>query len=134
MNADTFEVRGGKPLSGIIHPQGAKNEALQILSAVLLTEEDITVSNVPDILDVNVLIELLSEMGVSVSKIKEDTYTFNAKNVDPDILLTEKFKKRAGHLRGSVMILGPLLARFNRAYLPTPGGDKIGRRRLDTIF
>lgn len=134
MNLDTFEVIGGKPLRGTITPQGAKNEALQILSAVLLSEEDITISNIPNILDVNVLIELLSEMGVNVTKNSTDTYTFNAKNVDPDILLTENFKKRAGHLRGSVMILGPLLARFNRAYLPTPGGDKIGRRRLDTHF
>ena len=134
MSADAFEVRGGKSLSGTIIPQGAKNEALQILSAVLLSDEDITISNIPDILDVNVLIELLAEMGVKVTKQNNDTYTFNAKDVDPDILLTENFKKRAGHLRGSVMILGPLLARFKRAYLPTPGGDKIGRRRLDTHF
>lgn len=134
MSADAFEVYGGKPLNGTIIPQGAKNEALQILSAVLLSEEDITISNIPNILDVNVLIELLSEMGVSVNKINDNTYTFNAKAVDPDILLTENFKRRAGHLRGSVMILGPLLARFKKAYLPTPGGDKIGRRRLDTHF
>lgn len=134
MSADAFEVYGGKPLNGTIIPQGAKNEALQILSAVLLSEEDVTISNIPNILDVNVLIELLSEMGVSVNKINDDTYTFNAKAVDPDILLTENFKRRAGHLRGSVMILGPLLARFKKAYLPTPGGDKIGRRRLDTHF
>ncbi len=134
MSVDAFEVRGGKPLSGTIVPQGAKNEALQILCAVLLSAEDITISNIPDILDVNVLIELLGEIGVKVTKIDSHTYTFNAKDVDPDILLTEKFKKRAGHLRGSVMMLGPLLARFKRAYLPTPGGDKIGRRRLDTHF
>jgi UDP-N-acetylglucosamine 1-carboxyvinyltransferase len=134
MNTDAFEVRGGKRLSGTIIPQGAKNEALQILSAVLLSDEDITISNVPDILDVNVLIELLSEMGVRVTCQATDTYTFNAAAVDPEILLTDGFKKRAGHLRGSVMILGPLLARFRRAYLPTPGGDKIGRRRLDTHF
>jgi UDP-N-acetylglucosamine 1-carboxyvinyltransferase len=134
MSADAFEVKGGRRLSGTIIPQGAKNEALQILSAVLLSDEDITISNIPDILDVNVLIELLSEMGVRVTRNSGDTYTFNAKDVDPDILLTDKFKKRAGHLRGSVMILGPLLARFKRAYLPTPGGDKIGRRRLDTHF
>ncbi len=134
MSRDMFEVIGGKPLKGIIIPQGAKNEALQILSAVLLTEDTITISNIPDILDVNVLIELLAEMGVRVSKQNADTYTFNAKDVDPDVLLTPDFKKRAGHLRGSVMILGPLLARFRRAYLPTPGGDKIGRRRLDTHF
>ena len=117
MSADAFEVRGGKSLSGTIIPQGAKNEALQILSAVLLSDEDITISNIPDILDVNVLIELLAEMGVKVNKQSSDTYTFNAKDVDPDILLTEKFKKRAGHLRGSVMILGPLLARFKRVFL-----------------
>ncbi|MEZ5025418.1 MAG: UDP-N-acetylglucosamine 1-carboxyvinyltransferase [Chitinophagales bacterium] len=134
MSLDTFEVIGGKALHGTITPQGAKNEALQILSAVLLSEEDITISNIPNILDVNVLIELLAEIGVKVTSISEGTYTFNAKNVDPDILLTEEFKKRAGNLRGSVMILGPLLARFKRAYLPTPGGDKIGRRRLDTHF
>jgi UDP-N-acetylglucosamine 1-carboxyvinyltransferase len=134
MSRDIFEVIGGKPLKGTIVPQGAKNEALQILSAVLLSEEDITISNIPDILDVNVLIELLSEMGVRVTKQNEDTYTFNAKDVNPAVLLTDNFKKRAGHLRGSVMILGPLLARFHKAYLPTPGGDKIGRRRLDTHF
>lgn len=134
MTSDAFEVRGGKSLSGTIIPQGAKNEALQVLSAVLLSEEDITITNVPDILDVNVLIELLAEMGVKITRKEKDTYTFNAKDVDPDILLTEKFIKRAGHLRGSVMFLGPLLARFKRAYLPTPGGDKIGRRRLDTHF
>ncbi|HNE50027.1 MAG TPA: UDP-N-acetylglucosamine 1-carboxyvinyltransferase [Chitinophagales bacterium] len=134
MSRDIFEVVGGKSLKGTIAPQGAKNEALQILSAVLLSEEDVTVSNIPDILDVNVLIELLAEMGVRVSKQNADTYTFNAKDVNPAILLTDNFKKRAGHLRGSVMILGPLLARFRKAYLPTPGGDKIGRRRLDTHF
>ena len=93
MSADAFEVRGGKPLSGTIVPQGAKNEALQVLCAVLLSEEDITISNIPDILDVNVLIELLGEMGVKVTKVDQHTYTFNAKDVDPDILLTEKFKK-----------------------------------------
>ena len=134
MSLDAFEVIGGKPLKGTITPQGAKNEALQILSAVLLSDEDITISNIPNILDVNVLIELLAEMGVKVTKQNYDTYTFNANAVDPDILLTENFKKRAGNLRGSVMILGPLLARFHKAYLPTPGGDKIGRRRLDTHF
>ena len=132
--ADAFEVIGGNRLKGEIVPQGAKNEALQILSAVLLCGEDITIHNIPDILDVNVLIELLAEMGVAVTKHSSHSYTFNAKNVDPDILLSEKFKKKATHLRGSVMILGPLLARFKRAYLPTPGGDKIGRRRLDTHF
>lgn len=133
-NQDIFEVEGGLKLYGDITPQGAKNEALQILSAVLLSEETIEISNIPDILDVNLLIELLADMGVEVSKISADTYSFNAKNVEPDILLSDKFKTKASHLRGSVMILGPLLARFKRAYLPKPGGDKIGRRRLDTHF
>ncbi len=134
ISADAFEVIGGRKLKGEIVPQGAKNEALQILSAVLLSDENITVNNIPDILDVNVLIELLADMGVAVTKHDAHSYTFNAKDVDPDILLSDKFKKKATHLRGSVMILGPLLARFKRAYLPTPGGDKIGRRRLDTHF
>ncbi len=134
MNADAFEVIGGQTLNGSITPQGAKNEALQVISAVLLTDEDVTISNIPNILDVNVLIDLLSEMGVKITKEDASTYTFNARDVDPDILLTEAFKKRAGNLRGSVMILGPLLARFRKAFLPTPGGDKIGRRRLDTHF
>jgi UDP-N-acetylglucosamine 1-carboxyvinyltransferase len=131
---DVFEVTGGKKLSGDITPQGAKNEALQILSAVLLSEENMEIANVPDIADVNMLIELLSDMGVEVSKKNADTWVFNAHNVEPDILLSDKFKQKATHLRGSVMILGPLLARFKKAYLPKPGGDKIGRRRLDTHF
>lgn len=134
MSSDAFEVIGGKRLKGTLKPQGAKNEALQVISAVLLSEEDITISNIPDILDVNVLIAILGDMGVNVTKVNADTYIFNAAAVDPDILLTENFKKKAGNLRGSIMILGPLLARFGRAYMPTPGGDKIGRRRLDTHF
>ncbi|MCB9034386.1 MAG: UDP-N-acetylglucosamine 1-carboxyvinyltransferase [Chitinophagales bacterium] len=134
MLADAFEVHGGKPLKGTIQPQGAKNEALQIISAVLLTEEDVTINNIPNILDVNKLILLLQDMGVAVTKHNEHSYTFNAKNISPEVLLTEAFKQKATHLRGSVMILGPLLARFKQAYLPTPGGDKIGRRRLDTHF
>ena len=134
MSADAFEVIGGKRLKGTLKPQGAKNEALQVISAVLLSEEDITISNIPDILDVNVLIAILGDMGVNITKVNADTYIFNAAAVDPDILLTENFKKKAGNLRGSIMILGPLLARFGRAYMPTPGGDKIGRRRLDTHF
>lgn len=134
MSQDFFEVVGGHKLSGEIIPQGAKNEALQILSAVLLSEETIEISNIPDIADVNMLIELLADMGVAVSKINSSTYSFNAKNVEPDCLLSDKFKTKATHLRGSVMILGPLLARFRKAYLPKPGGDKIGRRRLDTHF
>jgi len=131
---DIFEIEGGFRLSGEITPQGAKNEALQVLSAVLLSEESVEISNIPNILDVNMLIELLVDMGVEVSKKNQDTYIFNAKNVEPDILLSDKFKAKAAHLRGSVMILGPLLARFKKAYLPKPGGDKIGRRRLDTHF
>jgi len=134
MNNDVFEVIGGNKLHGDIIPQGAKNEALQVISAVLLSDQDIEISNIPNILDVMLLIELLQDMGVKVSKKNSDTYIFNAKDADPDILLSDKFKQKATHLRGSVMILGPLLARFKRAYLPKPGGDKIGRRRLDTHF
>lgn len=134
MSSDAFEVIGGKRLKGTLKPQGAKNEALQIISAVLLSEEDITISNIPDILDVNVLIAILGDMGVKVTKVNSDTYIFNAAAVDPEILLSDNFKKKAGNLRGSIMILGPLLARFGRAFMPTPGGDKIGRRRLDTHF
>jgi UDP-N-acetylglucosamine 1-carboxyvinyltransferase len=128
----SFEVIGGKKLAGSITPQGAKNEALQILSAVVLTSEPITISNIPDILDVNLLIELLADIGVSVEKISADTYTFQANAVNPDYLSTAAFRKKSGRLRGSVMLAGPMLARFSRAYIPKPGGDKIGRRRLDT--
>jgi UDP-N-acetylglucosamine 1-carboxyvinyltransferase len=128
----SFEVIGGKKLAGSITPQGAKNEALQILSAVVLTSEPITISNIPDILDVNLLIELLVDIGVKVEKISEDTYQFQADGVDPDYLSTEAFRKKSGRLRGSVMLAGPMLARFSRAFIPKPGGDKIGRRRLDT--
>jgi UDP-N-acetylglucosamine 1-carboxyvinyltransferase len=134
MSLDAFEVYGGHKLKGAITPQGAKNEALQIISAVLLTDQDVVISNIPDIRDVNVLIELLHHMGVSVSRQSSDTYLFNAANIDPDIVLSEQFKSRAGNLRGSIMILGPLLTRFGRAHMPMPGGDKIGRRRLDTHF
>ncbi|RQO29851.1 UDP-N-acetylglucosamine 1-carboxyvinyltransferase [Taibaiella sp. KBW10] len=128
----TFEIRGGKPLNGTIVPQGAKNEALQILCAVLLTEEKITISNIPNILDVNMLIELLGDLGVSIEQINEDTYTFEAKQVDIEFLQSEAYKKKSGKLRGAVMLAGPLLSRFGKTYLPQPGGDKIGRRRLDT--
>jgi UDP-N-acetylglucosamine 1-carboxyvinyltransferase len=131
---NAFEIIGGKPLKGEIIPQGAKNEALQILSAVLLTGEKITISNIPDIKDVNKLIELLSDMGVVVNQINEDTYTFEANNIDLDFFESDLFKQKGGSLRGSVMIVGPLLARFGRASIPKPGGDKIGRRRLDTHF
>jgi UDP-N-acetylglucosamine 1-carboxyvinyltransferase len=128
----TFTVTGGQPLKGTIVPQGAKNEALQILSAVLLTSDEVTIKNVPDIVDVNLLIELLQDMGVSVSKLSKDAYSFKADNVDVGFIESEAFRKKGGKLRGSVMTAGPMLARFKKAYIPKPGGDKIGRRRLDT--
>lgn len=134
MIKDAFEVHGGNTLKGEIRPQGAKNEALQIISAVLLSDEEIIIHNIPDIRDVNFLIELLHNMGVKVSKLSADSYAFNASGVDPDIVLSEEFKNKAANLRGSIMILGPLLTRFGRAHMPMPGGDKIGRRRLDTHF
>ena len=130
----SFEVIGGKPLHGEIVPQGAKNEALQILCAVLLTAEPVTISNIPDIRDVNKLIELLRDMGVKVGKLASDTYRFQADSVNLDYLDTPEFVAQAGALRGSVMILGPMLARFGRCQLPKPGGDKIGRRPMDTHF
>jgi UDP-N-acetylglucosamine 1-carboxyvinyltransferase len=128
----SFEVRGGKKLSGEIIPQGAKNEALQIISAVLLTPEKVTVTNIPDILDVNLLTELLSEMNVKIERPQRDTCIFQADDVDIDYLHSETYKKKSGRLRGSVMFAGPMLARFRKAFIPKPGGDKIGRRRLDT--
>src|SRR5690606_16204716 len=127
-----FEVSGGNSLKGTIEPQGAKNEALQVISAVLLTRETVIISNVPDILDVNLLISLLESLGVEVIKISAGEYSFTAKNINLDYLLSEDFSIKSGHLRGSVMIAGPLLARYNKAVIPQPGGDKIGRRRLDT--
>ncbi len=130
----TFEVTGGTPLKGEITPQGAKNEALQILCAVLLTPETVTIHNIPNIRDVNKLIELLADLGVEVKKASTDTYSFTAKDINLDFLETPAFKQKAAALRGSIMILGPLLARFGRAKMPKPGGDKIGRRRLDTHF
>jgi len=129
-----FEIWGGKPLKGEIIPQGAKNEALQVISAVLLTEEKVTISNIPDIKDVNKLIELLGDMGVETERLSADTYSFQAKNIDQDFFKSEAFKQKGGGLRGSIMIVGPLLARFGKASIPKPGGDKIGRRRLDTHF
>lgn len=131
---DTFEVVGGRKLKGEITPQGAKNEALQILSAVLLTPEKVTISNVPDIVDVNHLIDILGDMGVTITRESAGTFTFQAKNVTPEVMLTEQFRKKAASLRGSIMIVGPMLARFKQAHIPRPGGDKIGRRRLDTHF
>ncbi|MDZ4847445.1 MAG: UDP-N-acetylglucosamine 1-carboxyvinyltransferase [Chitinophagales bacterium] len=132
--SDAFEVIGGRKLKGTLVPQGAKNEALQIISAALLTKEKVTISNVPDIRDVNQLIEVLKDLGVKVQKPAPDTYIFQADEVDIKVMRTEAFKKKAASLRGSIMIMGPLLARFKKAYTPRPGGDKIGRRRLDTHF
>ena len=127
-----FEVKGGKKLSGEITPQGAKNEALQIISAVLLTSEKVTINNIPDITDVNLQIELLHELGVKVDRVSRDTCIFQADTVNVDHLSSDDFRKKSGRLRGSVMLAGPMLARFKKAYLPKPGGDKIGRRKLDT--
>jgi UDP-N-acetylglucosamine 1-carboxyvinyltransferase len=128
----SFEVIGGKKLQGEIIPQGAKNEALQIISAVLLTAAKVTISNIPDITDVNLLIELLSDMGVKTERQDRHTCVFQADNVNLDFLESEAFRNKGGRLRGSVMTAGPMLARFKKAYIPKPGGDKIGRRRLDT--
>ena len=114
------------------HSQGAKNEALQIISAVLLTPEKVTVSNIPDILDVNLLIELLGEMNVKIERPQRDVCIFQADNVNIDYLHSDGYKRKSGRLRGSVMLAGPMLSRFRRAFIPKPGGDKIGRRRLDT--
>ena len=127
-----FEVLGGKRLQGEIVPQGAKNEALQILSAVLLTPEPVTINNIPDILDVNLLIDLLEDLGVKVNRVDRHTCIFEAKDVQLEKLEDPAFQKNSSRLRGSVMIAGPLLARFKKAFIPKPGGDKIGRRRLDT--
>ncbi|MEO8766433.1 MAG: UDP-N-acetylglucosamine 1-carboxyvinyltransferase [Ginsengibacter sp.] len=128
----SFEVTGGKKLHGEITPQGAKNEALQVISAVLLTKEKVTIHNIPDITDVNLQIELLEGLGVTVERIDRQTCVFHANNIDIDYLSSREFRQMTGRLRGSVMIAGPMLARFKQAYVPKPGGDKIGRRRLDT--
>ena len=129
-----FRIKGGKKLSGEIVPQGAKNEALQVLCAVLLTPQPVTINNVPDILDVNKLIELIGDLGCTVEKLKPGSYRFTASNIDTDFLQSDTYQKKAAALRGSVMLLGPILARFGKASIPKPGGDKIGRRRLDTHF
>lgn len=129
-----FEVTGGRQLKGDITPQGAKNEALQIICAVLLTKEKVTISNIPDIVDINKLIDLLRDLGVKVEKTGHEEFTFQSDDVKVDYLVSPEFKKKGGGLRGSVMIIGPMLARFGRAYMPKPGGDKIGRRRMDTHF
>ncbi|NDV16595.1 UDP-N-acetylglucosamine 1-carboxyvinyltransferase [Muricauda sp. TY007] len=130
----TFRIEGGHQLHGEITPQGAKNEALQILCAVLLSEEKITINNIPDIVDVNKLIALLEDLGVKIQKKGKGTYTFKANDVNLDYLQSAKFKEDGRGLRGSIMLVGPLLARFGKGYIPKPGGDKIGRRRLDTHF
>ena len=130
----SFEVIGGKKLSGTIHPQGAKNEALQIICAVLLSNERIIIRNVPDIIDVNKLIDLLKSLGVKVKKTSKGTFEFQSNDINLNYLNTEEFELKGKSLRGSIMIVGPLLARFGIASIPRPGGDKIGRRRLDTHF
>lgn len=130
----SFIIEGGCRLKGDIIPQGAKNEALQIICATLLTPEEVIIENIPDILDVNNLIALLGDMGVETKRLSEDTWSFKAENVNIDYLQSPEFMKKSASLRGSVMIIGPLVARFGRAMLPKPGGDKIGRRRLDTHF
>ena len=134
MSQQAFRVQGGHRLSGSITPQGAKNEALQILSAVLLTSSKVRITNVPDIVDVRKLIELLKGLGVKIDKHSPSEYTFQADEIDLDFFASESYLEHARRIRGSVMLMGPLLARFQKAYLPKPGGDKIGRRRLDTHF
>jgi UDP-N-acetylglucosamine 1-carboxyvinyltransferase len=130
----TFKIKGGNRLKGELHPQGAKNEALQVICAVLLTSEEVIISNIPEISDVIKLIEILSQLGVRINRQGKGTYTFQAASVHLDHLKTETFAKQAASLRGSIMIVGPLLARCGIGYIPQPGGDKIGRRRLDTHF
>ena len=130
----SFEIIGGQPLSGEITPQGAKNEALQVICATLLTDEEVIINNVPNIRDVNKLIELLEYLGVTINKLGKESYSFQANRVDISRIYTERYSQMAASLRGSIMLVGPMLARFKEAYIPTPGGDKIGRRRLDTHF
>jgi len=130
----TFKIEGGHKLQGSIRPQGAKNEALQILCSVLLTAEQVTIHNIPDIIDVNKLISLLEDLGVKIQKKAKGSYTFKADDVNLDYLQTPQYKEDGKGLRGSIMLVGPLLARFGKGYIPKPGGDKIGRRRLDTHF
>jgi len=129
-----FKVEGGHQLKGDLHPQGAKNEALQVVSAVLLTDEEVIIENLPQIRDVIKLIQLLESMGVTVKMLTESSYSFKADKINMDYLLSDDFKLQGASLRGSIMIVGPLLARFGKAYIPEPGGDKIGRRHLDTHF
>lgn len=129
-----FEIIGGKKLKGEITPQGAKNEALQVINAVLLTDKEVIINNIPDIIDVNKLIDLLKTLGVKINKLSKGSYSFMADEVDVDIMTSDEFKRKGASLRGSIMVVGPLLARFGKGYIPKPGGDKIGRRRLDTHF
>jgi len=129
-----FEVNGGKHLKGEIIPQGAKNEALQVICAVMLTSEKVTIGNIPEIIDILKLIDLLKDLGVKVEKTGNEEYTFQADDVNVDFIVSPEFKKKGGSLRGSVMLVGPMLARYGKAYMPKPGGDKIGRRRVDTHF
>lgn len=130
----TFKVQGGLKLKGELHPQGAKNEALQVLCAVLLTPEEVVMENVPNIRDVNILIDLLRDLNVKVDKIDSETYSFKADDINVDYLSSEDYKAKSSRIRGSIMIVGPLLARYGKGYIPRPGGDKIGRRRVDTHF
>jgi len=130
----SFIIEGGHSLQGEIRPQGAKNEALQVICATLLTKEEVVIENIPDILDVNNLIELLRDMGVRVKKLTEETYSFKAETIDLAFTHSQEFMQKSAAMRGSIMIIGPLLARFGEAVVPKPGGDKIGRRRLDTHF
>mgnify|MGYP003324875885 CR=1 FL=1 len=131
---ESFIIEGGQSLKGSIKPQGAKNEALQILCATLLTSEPIIVNNIPNILDVNKLIKILTNLGVEIEKISEGSFRFRSNNINLDYLSSQDFKDDGQRLRGSIMIVGPLLARFGKGSVPRPGGDKIGRRRLDTHF
>ena len=130
----TFKVQGGLKLKGDLHPQGAKNEALQVLCAVLLTPQEVIMENVPNIRDVNILIDLLRDLNVKVNQIDEESYSFKADEVNVDYLSSEDYKEKSSRIRGSIMIVGPLLARYGKGYIPRPGGDKIGRRRVDTHF
>ena len=130
----TFKVQGGLKLKGDLHPQGAKNEALQVLCAVLLTREEVIMENVPNIRDVNILIDLLRDLNVKVNQIDEETYSFKADDVNVDYLSSDDYKHKSSRIRGSIMIVGPLLARYGKGFIPRPGGDKIGRRRVDTHF
>ena len=130
----SFQVEGGHPLHGEIHPQGAKNEALQILCAVLLTDDTVKVHNIPSIRDVNKLIDILENLGVKIQKINSNAYSFCSDDLHLDYLQSELFKEEGSNLRGSIMLIGPLLGKYGKGYIPKPGGDKIGRRRLDTHF